>query len=195
LWARNFRAGFVITLTGAVVVAAANWSTLTSSNRSAGGVTSTSEVDDRLNLAATAIAAIKEKPFAGWGISRFIELNTYQHKQWSPDINWTRGYSIAAHHTELGITAELGVVGLVLWLAVLVLLVRRLIFALRVLPADRFCGRGLALVAAFTFASWEITGQTVDLRYFDFLNALVLLLVGIAVGYAERTASARKTTG
>jgi O-antigen ligase len=195
LWARNFRAGFVIALTGAVVVVAADWSALLSSDRPTGGVTSTNEVDDRLNLAATAIAAIKEKPIAGWGISRFIELNTYQHKQWAPGINWSRGYSVAAQHTELGITAELGMIGLGLWLAVLVLLVRRLIVAVRALPVDRFCGRGLALVAIFAFAGWEITGQTVDLRYFDFLNALVLLLAGIVVGWAERVPGAEQVSG
>ncbi|MGH3794572.1 MAG: O-antigen ligase family protein [Pseudonocardiaceae bacterium] len=191
LWARKFRAGFVITLIGAVVAVAADWSALTSSDRAAGGVASTSEVDDRLNLAATAIAAIKEKPFAGWGISRFIEFNTYQHKQWSPAIDWSRGYGIAAHHTELGITAELGVVGLVLWLAVLVLLVRQMIVAVRALPGDGLCGRGLALAAVLAFACWELTGQTVDLRYFDFLNALVFLLVGIVVGWADRVPRAR----
>lgn len=195
LWARNFRAGFAVTLGVAVLGVAANWSNLTSADRSAGGVGSTNEVDDRLNMAATSIAAIEDKPLHGWGIGRFTQLNTYQHKQWSPGIDWERGYGLAAHHTELAITAELGAVGLVLWLAILVLLVHRLVFALRALPDGGLCGRGLALVAVFAFACWLITGQTVDLRFFDYVNMLVLLLAGLAVGWAERVAPAGRESG
>jgi O-antigen ligase len=195
VWARNFRVGFVVTLAAAVATVALDWSTFTSSDRAAGGVASTNEVDDRLNIAATSIWAIEQKPIAGWGIGRFIQLNTYHHKQWSPEIKWERGYGIASHHNELGITAELGVIGLVLWLAVVVLVGHRLFVALRTLPVAGLCGRGLALIAAMGFVSWLVTGQTVDLRYFEFLNALVMLLVGIAVGAAERSRGAPGTTG
>lgn len=195
LWARNFRAGFALTLGAALLAVAVNWSNLTSADRSAGGVASTNEVDDRLNMAATAISAIEDKPLIGWGLGRFTQLNTYQHKQWSSGIDWERGYGLAAHHTELAITAELGAVGLALWLLVLALLLRQLVFAVRVLPAGGLCGRGLAIVALFTLGCWWITGQTVDLRFFEYLNALVLLLAGIVVGWAEREHSTRKETG
>jgi O-antigen ligase len=195
LWARNFRAGFVATLSAATIGVALNWSAFTSSDRAAGGVASTNEVDDRLNIAATSIWAIEQKPISGWGIGRFIEVNTYHHKQWAPQIKWERGYGIASHHNELGITAELGIIGLLLWLAVVVLVAQRLIFALRTLPPAGLCGRGLALVATLGFASWLVTGQTVDLRYFDYLNALVMLLVGVAVGAAERIRARQAALG
>ncbi len=55
----------------------------TSSDRDAGGVGSTSEVLDRLNTAATTFWAFDEKPLFGWGLGRFISVNTLHHQQWT----------------------------------------------------------------------------------------------------------------
>ncbi|MGH3933139.1 MAG: O-antigen ligase family protein [Pseudonocardiaceae bacterium] len=186
LWARNFRTGFVVTLAAVCLAIGVGWSTFTSDDRASGGVGSTSEIDDRLNIAATSIWAVGEKPVAGWGIGRFSQLNTYHHKQWSPAIDWERGYGLSSHHNELGIAAELGLVGVGLWLTVLGLVLWRLVQAIRVLPPDGICGRGLAVVALLAVLAWLAIGATVELRFFEFSNGLVLLLAGIAVGCAER---------
>jgi O-antigen ligase len=184
--AKGFRMGFVMTGVVAAAAVAVNWSTFTSSDRSAGGVGSPDELQDRLNTAETAIWAVQEKPLAGWGIGRFTAMNTYHHQQWAADVPWIRGFGIASHFNELGIAAELGLLGLALWLAVLFLLACGLFHAFRVLPADGLCGRRLALVAIMAFVVLVIAGLTVDLRFFDFPNAVVMLLVGIVVGWADR---------
>lgn len=186
--ARDLRRGFLIGLGAVVLGIAATWSDFTSADREAGGVASAGEVEDRLNSVATSIHALQEKPLTGWGIGRFAPVNTYQHQQWSPEVDWARGYGIASHFNELGIAVELGLVGLGLWLAVLVLIFRRLVMAVRLLPQGT-AGRNLALIALFSFIVLLVTGTTVDLRFFIFPNALVMLLVGIAVGYAERAAA------
>lgn len=191
--AKGFRTGFV--MTGAVVAAAVaiKWSAFTSSDRSAGGVGSPDELQDRLNTAETAIWAVQEKPLAGWGIGRFTAMNTYHHQRWAPDVPWIRGFGIASHFNELGIAAELGLLGLALWLAVLFLLACGLFHAYRVLPADGLCGRRLALVAIMAFVVLVIAGLTVDLRFFDFPNAVVMLLVGIVIGWADRLPADQST--
>jgi O-antigen ligase len=185
LFARRARAGFVVTIVVALAFIGLNWSTFTSSDRAAGGVGSTSEVDDRLNSIATSLWAIEQKPVFGWGIGRFTAVNTYQHRVWSPDIDFQRGYAISSHENELGIATELGLVGLALWLAVLVLLVLALVRALRRLPKGGLGGRPLALLAVVVFATWVVCGFTIDLRYCDFANLLVFLLAGAAVGVAD----------
>lgn len=185
IWAREFRVGFAALLVATVLAVGMNWSTFTSTDRGAGGVGSTDEVHDRLNMAATAIWAIEEKPVAGWGIGRFTVVNTYHHKQWSPEIQWERGYGFPAHHNELGIAAELGLVGVALWLGVLALVLCRLIRAARTLPAGGMCGRGLAIVALLAWGCWVLTASTVDMRFFEFPNALVWLLAGAVVGAAD----------
>ncbi|WP_250548705.1 O-antigen ligase family protein [Pseudonocardia sp. H11422] len=178
-----------VSLIGAMLLGvAANWATFTSSDRSAGGVGSSYEVEDRLNMIATAFWAIREKPLLGWGIGRFSEVNTYHHQQWSQEVSWKRGFGIVSHFNELGIAAELGIIGLALWLTINVLLARGLWQALLTLPAEGIVGRELAVIVSIIFGVWILTGFTADLRFFDFLALLILMLVGIVVGTAQRLA-------
>lgn len=173
----------MVVTTAAVAV---NWASFVSDDRDAGGVTSSHEIDDRLNMIATAWWALGEHPVLGWGIGRFISVNTYHHQQWSQDVPWFRGYGIVSHFNELGIATELGLIGLVLWLAILFLLSRSVLRAVRTLPREGVAGRDLAVLAAVVFFFWIITGLTVDLRYLGFMSALVMLLVGVVVGAADR---------
>ncbi len=191
--AQRFRGGFLSAIGAAVLAIGINWSDFTSADRESGGVASVGEVEDRLNSIATSIWAVLEKPFAGWGIGRFAQVNTYHHQQWSPDVEWSRGYGIASHLNELGITVELGLVGLGLWLAVLGLVLHRLVTAVRHL-SDGGPARGLALVALFSFCTLVVSGATVDLRFFIYPTALVMLLAGIAVGYSDRAVATRRRT-
>ncbi|BAH54045.1 O-antigen ligase family protein [Rhodococcus opacus] len=186
LYARGFRSGFVSGIVVSVLAVATNWSTFTSDDRQAGGVGSEGELLDRLNTLATSVWAVREEPLLGWGVGRFTALNTYHHTQWSSDTPWVRGFGIASHLNELGVVAELGLIGLVLWLVVLVLVCVKLIHAYRVLPAEGLCGRRLAFVAIMAFVVLVVTGLTVDLRFFDFPNAIVMLLAGVAIGFADR---------
>lgn len=180
------RPSFVATILTVGFAIGLNWGAFTSADRSAGGVASPFELSDRLNTIATSWWAVQERPVAGWGIGRFTHVNTYHHQQWSTEVEWRHGYGISSHLNELGIAVELGLVGLGLWLAVLFLVGRRLIRAVAHLPRDGLCGRDLAVVALIAYISLIVTGLTVDLRFFDFANALVMLMVGTAVGYADR---------
>ncbi|MBL1074065.1 O-antigen ligase family protein [Nocardia sp. 2] len=184
--AKGYRTGFVATAVGAVLAIALNWSTFTSKDRSAGGVASTNEVFDRLNANTTAVWAFAEKPWSGWGLGRFVSINTYHHQQWSPETPWNRGLGIPAHQNELGIMAELGIVGLLLWLTVIVLISYRLIRAFVDLPPDGMLGRPLAFIAGTAFLSLVMAGLFVDLRLFDYPNTMVFALAGAAAGVAER---------
>lgn len=186
LLAKGYRRGFIAALGLTATIVVANWSVFTSSDRAAGGIGSQAEVDDRLNMIQTAIWAFKQEPVAGWGIGRFVMVNTYHHQQWGPDVPWQRGYSISPHENEMGILAELGLVGLVLWLAVLVLIAYRLWNTYRTLPDRGLWGKPLALLAVTAFSILVCTGLTVDLRRFDFPTAIVFLLVGTAVGWSDR---------
>ncbi len=165
----------ILALAGAAVVV--NWTAFTGTNRAAGGVGSTVPVDDRLNMIATAIPAIRSQPLFGWGLGRFATVNTLYHEQWSPTVDWRNGYGRAAHETELGIGVELGLVGLGLWLAVLVLLLRQVLVAHR-----RAADPGASGIALLTVPALIIVGTTVDIRLLDFASILVFLLAGLAVG-------------
>ncbi|MGE3285940.1 MAG: O-antigen ligase family protein [Pseudonocardia sp.] len=175
---------------GSLLVVAA-YPILLSDDRNAGGLTSSYEIQDRLNMAATGWWALKQNPIVGWGIARFADVNTYHHKQWSQDVPWFRGYGIKAHINELGIAVELGLIGLALWVTILVLVGRKLKASIRALEngTGGFAGRELAVLFASIAALWVVVGLTVDLRYLSVANALTWLLAGVAVGMGERAAA------
>lgn len=189
--ARGYRTGFVVV--GALGTAAvlANWSTFTSSDRDAGGVGSTSEVLDRLNTAATTFWAFDEKPLFGWGLGRFITVNTLHHQQWTTSTPFDRGLGIAPHFNELGILSDLGLVGLVLWLVILAGLGARLVTAFRAVARDPQTDEertrtAVVVTGIIALVVMVTSGTTVDLRLFDLPVAATLLLTGLAVGQATR---------
>ena len=146
------------------------------------------EVHDRLNTIATSIWAFEQKPLTGWGIGRFAAVNTYHHQQYSPEIPWQRGFGISSHLDALGILVELGIIGLAFWIVVLVLIYTRLVRATRQLPAGEMYGRPLGLTALLCLVAQSTTGLTVDLRFFDFPNIIVMLLAGAAIGWQREQA-------
>jgi O-antigen ligase len=148
------------------------------------------EVQDRLNTVATSIWAFQQAPWTGWGIGRFPAVNTYHHQQWSPAIPWDRGLGIPSHLDSLGILVELGIVGLSLWLVLLALIYARLIGATRRLPARGLYGRAFGLTALLCLVAQSVTGLTVDLRFFDFPNIIVMLIAGAAIGRQQALARA-----
>ncbi|MBE7161131.1 MAG: O-antigen ligase family protein [Williamsia herbipolensis] len=189
--ARGYRTGFVVVGVLGSAAVLTNWSTFTSSDRDAGGVGSTSEVLDRLNTAATTFWAFDEKPLFGWGLGRFISVNTLHHQQWTTSTPFDRGLGIAPHFNELGILSDLGLVGLVLWLTILAGLAARLITAFRALARDPRTDdertRVTVVVTGIIALVVMVTsGTTVDLRLFDLPVVATLLLTGLAVGQARR---------
>ena len=185
--------GVFVGLIGAItVVIVLNWSTFTSSDRAAGGVDSKSEVWDRLNAIATSIWAVKREPWFGWGISRFVAVNSYDHQQWSNGVPWVNGLGIASHETELGILVELGLLGLLLWLCVLVPIIGLLVQAYRILPSAGLTGRRLAFVAISALGTQLVAGSFADLRLIDGPTCMVFLICGVAVGARDRELAARR---
>ena len=156
---------------------------------------SAGEVQDRLNTIQTSLWAVAQKPIAGWGIGRFQAVNTYHHQQWSPDTPWIRGYAISSHENELGILAELGLIGLTLWICVLALIAYRLWNAYRTLPDDDLCGKPLAVTAIIAVAIFVCCGTASDLRFFEFATATIFLLAGVAIGWSDRHKLAQAAAG
>jgi len=187
--ARGVLAGLIGTIT---LVIGLNWSTFTSSDRAAGGVGSVGEVWDRLNGIATSIWAFKREPWFGWGIGRFEAVNFYDHQQWSNDIPWSNGLGIASHETELGILVELGLLGLLLWLCVLVPIIGLLLQAYWILPSAGLIGRRLAFVAICAMATQIVSGSFADMRLIDGPSCMMFLICGMAVGARDRELAARR---
>jgi O-antigen ligase len=194
VFAAGWRRAFVVSGLLGLAAVAANASTFFSSDRSAGGVGSSNEVYDRLNIMATSLRAMAEHPFIGIGIGRFQVYNTYEHVTWSQEIDWNRGLGIISHENELGIGAELGIPGLLMWLAILVTVFWALWRAMHDLPRDTFLGAPLALVGGMAMTVLVVNGITVDLRVLDFASMIPFLYAGMVVGQLDRFNADRFTT-
>ena len=184
--AKKWRKGFIAGLCLVATVIVTNWSVFISTDREAGGVGSVDQIQHRLNINATALWAFTQKPLTGWGIGRFASVNTYHHQQWSPDTPWIMGWGDVSHQNELGILAELGLLGLVPWICVLALIAYRLWKAYRTLPEDDLCGRPLAVIAIMALAILFCACWSGELRYFDFAVGVIFFLAGTAIGWTDR---------
>ena len=185
--------GVCASLIGAItLVIGLNWAIFTSSDRAAGGVGSVGEVQDRLNGIVTSIWAFKREPWFGWGISRFQAVSFYDHQQWSNDVPWIRGLGSPSHETELGILVELGILGLLLWLCVLVSIIGLLVQAYWILPSAGLIGRPLAFVAICAMCTQIVSGSFADMRLIDGPTCMMFLICGIAVGVRDRELAARR---
>jgi O-antigen ligase len=192
LLVRGARSVFAGLIGAIVLVIGLNWSIFTSSDRNAGGVGSAGEVWDRLNAISTSIWAFKREPVFGWGISRFQAVNFYDHQQWSNAIPWANGLGIASHETELGILVELGLVGLLLWLCIIVPLIGLLLRTYWILPSSGLMGRRLAFLGISALATQIVSGAFADLRLLDFPICMVFLICGMVMGARDRELAARK---
>jgi O-antigen ligase len=191
--ARGWRKPFVVYLVLGAAGVVANASRFFSADRASGGIGSSNEIYDRLNIMATSLKALGEHPFLGIGIARFRSYNTSEHISWAQDINWERGRGIISHQNELGIAAELGLPGVILWVSALVGVLFLLYRAVRELPEGEFLGRPLAIVGAIAMIVLVANGMTVDLRILDFASLLPFLFAGMVVGQLERFRTTRPT--
>jgi O-antigen ligase len=191
VFAKGWRRPFVAFLGLGVAGVIANAPRFFSSDRSSGGIGSSNEIYDRLNIMATSLKAIGEHPFLGVGIGRFRVYNTHEHTTWSPEMDWNRGFGIISHQNELGIAAELGIPGVLLWISVVVGVLWLLWRAVRDLPQDSFLGTPLAVVGGGAMAILVTNALTVDLRILDFASMLPFLLAGMVVGQLERQHAGR----
>jgi O-antigen ligase len=182
---RGFRPVFVGVLLVLGIVIGANWQTFTSSDRTQGGVTSAQEAEARLNIIATGVWAIEQKPVFGWGIGRFVNVNTIHHKGWG-NAKWQHGYGLVSHETQIGIGAELGALGLGVWLLALIsigVVSRR---AWRALPRSGIASRWLVLCFWCVGIAWLVTSSLIDMRFFAGANALFFVWAGIVAALADR---------
>jgi O-antigen ligase len=184
---KGFRRWYIVILVGALGLAALNWQSFTSEDRSQGGVSSREEAQDRLNATATALWAVEEKPLFGWGLGRFPAVNTVHHQQWG-DTPWNRGYGIFPHDTQLGIAAELGGIGLALWLTIIGSMIVASVRAWRALPRSGLISRDFVVGAWCVGVAYLITASLIDIRFFSFANIVFFIFGGICAGLADRMA-------
>jgi O-antigen ligase len=178
----------LISLPLAIILIAgiANSPRLLSTDRREGGVAQVVEVDIRLALIKRSYYLFAEQPFTGVGLAQFIPSSIRAYKG---PVSFVEEESTPQfqHNHLLGVATELGVPGLLAYLTLIILILRRLKQLAGRLPDDGIMGNNLRITI---FAIWCVylnNNLFVEPSNNIFINAVPFLFAGIADGLYTRS--------
>jgi len=137
---------------------------------------------DRIELLTASLRTIQEKPLLGHGYGTFSVTERY----------YNRGKGApGSHNAWLTIAVELGLVGLMLYLAILADIFRVSLRLYNNLPAGEFLGKGFMVLSWCFLVIYIIEMQFAEIKYFYFPNSLFFAMAGIIHGiYQKRNETA-----
>lgn len=169
-----------------LIVAIVNAPRLLSTERREGGVAQVGEVYIRLALLQKSYFMFSEQPFTGIGLAQFVpsSIRSYRGPVFSVEEETP---SQLQHNHLLGIATELGIPGLLAYLTVIVLILRRLKQLAGKLPGTGLLGNNLRIAI---FAVWCVfleIGMFLEPSNNIFVNAVPFLFAGLADGLYARS--------
>ncbi|MCG6536846.1 MAG: O-antigen ligase family protein, partial [Syntrophales bacterium LBB04] len=154
---------------------------LLSTERRAGGVYQTAEVDIRLALLKKSFFIFTEHPFWGAGMAQFIPASTRLYKGRTPSNVEEVGGTFQHNHL-LGIATELGAPGLLAYLTFIILILRRLAQLAGKLPETGVMGNNLRIAIIAVWCVYLNNNLFVEPSNNIFINAAPFLFAGLADG-------------
>lgn len=157
---------------------------MASEERRTGGVAQVEEIGIRMALFERSLRIAAMSPFFGVGMGQFIPVSAG---------NFPGGSSLYALQSELqhfhllGLLAELGITGALLYIALVVLVFRRLYDLRRRLPAQGFDGGNMIVAISAVWVVYLTTNLFLEPSYCLFLNAVPFAFAGAADGMYVRS--------
>ncbi len=165
-----------------LVVAVLNMNNFLSDDRERGGMTDTGPVLLRIGLAQMSAEIVKEHPLFGVGFGHFRDYApSYARDPASPFYAF--GSTALEHNNLLSIAAETGLVGLALYVAMVVVLLRYSIRLYRKLPPGGagFVSRDLLVLYWILTAAYFVDGTFRETSDNPFANSLFFGLSAVPV--------------
>ncbi|MBA4369502.1 MAG: hypothetical protein C0403_17890, partial [Desulfobacterium sp.] len=162
-----------------LIVGIANSPRLLSTERREGGVAQVAEVDIRLALLKQSYFLFSERPLTGVGLAQFIPASSRSYKGPVP-VSVEEAGTTFQHNHLLGIATELGIPGIMVYLLLLFLILRRFKQLKGKLPDTGIMGNNLRVAI---FAIWCVylnNNLFVEPSNNIFINAVPFLFAGIA---------------
>lgn len=169
-----------------LIIGIANTPRLLSTERREGGVAQVQEVDIRLALMKQSYFMFSERPLTGIGLGQFIPASSRSYKGPVPWIVEESGTTFQHNHL-LGIATELGTPGLLAYLILIFLVLRRLMQLAGKLPETGIMGNNLRIAI---FAVWGVylnNNLFVEPSNNIFINAVPFLFAGLIDGLYTRS--------
>jgi O-antigen ligase len=140
-------------------------------------------VNDRIVSYSTALRMAGENPLWGVGFGKF----EYEWDNYSLEIEG--GFANpekVSHNTFLGLFAETGGIGLLLYLSILYQMIKMCYKTYKSIDKTRYLEKNIAVIAMAVSAMYILSGYVSDVRWSLMQNNLVFLFFGISASIAEQ---------
>jgi O-antigen ligase len=169
-----------------LIIGIANYPRLLSSERREGGVLQIQEVDIRMALLKKSYFMFSEQPFTGIGLAQFQPSSIRSYKGPIYAIE-EESASQLQHNHLLGMATELGIPGILTYLTLIILILRRIWKMAGKLPGTGIMGNNLRITI---FAIWCVfleISMFLEPSNNIFINAIPFLFAGLADGMYARS--------
>ncbi len=162
---------------------------LISPDRRAGGVYQVHEVSIRMALLERSFDFLKENPLTGIGLAQFIPVSVMTYRGRIPVVleEVTPQFQ---HNHLLGLAAETGLPGFLLYLALIILILSRIRQLRGKLPDKGIVGDNLRIIILAVWVVYLINNFFLEPSVNLFCNAAAFLFAGLADGMYTRAAYA-----
>jgi len=169
-----------------LIVGFVNAPRLLSTERREGGVAQVEEVSIRMALLKRSIFLFREQPIMGIGFAQFApsSIKSYKGPVTSLEVD---ALATLQHSHLVGIMTELGLLGLLAYLTLVVLVLRRLKQLAGKLPGTGIMGNNLRITILTIWCVFLNIGLFLEPSNNIFFNAVPFLFAGIADGLYTRS--------
>jgi len=186
IWSRRLRPWAIGMTLAAMVGLFLNWDNLSSEDRDKGGLATMNTVHYRVVLLYEAGEIFMDHPFFGVGFMNFQEAALdYRKARDVPffgHIDMGVGGKAISHNILITILAEQGLLGLLPYVFIFFLILRRSRQIYRRLPDSGMISRDYVVCVWCAIAAYFSNAMFLELRYFEYVNVLFFFIVGAMFG-------------
>jgi O-antigen ligase len=186
---RRFRPLAVGLILAAGVAVMLDWDNLSSEDRDKGGLGTMNTVEYRVMLLYETAEIFMDEPLFGVGFMNFEEAALQRRKPrdvpFFGHIDHGVGGIAVSHNILVTIIAEQGLTGLVPYLLIFMLMLRRAKAAYKRFPRNGLISRDYVVCVWCAIAAYISNSMFLEMRYFEYVNVLFFFLVGSMIGLDE----------
>ncbi|MBZ0270295.1 O-antigen ligase family protein, partial [bacterium] len=186
---RKFRPLAVGLILAAGVGVMANWDNLSGEDREKGGMGTMNTVEYRVMLLYETAEIFMDEPLFGVGFMNFEEAALQRRKPrdvpFFGHVDHGVGGIAVSHNILVTIIAEQGLTGIVPYVLIFVLMLRRAKAVYRRFPKKGLVSRDYVVCVWCAIAAYIANSMFLEMRYFEYVNVLFFFLIGGMIGLDE----------
>lgn len=172
--------GFALPVALVVVLLFTQGPRLLSSERRTGGVLELQEVFIRFALIQRSAEIFIDNPVTGIGLAQFLPFSFTEQRGRLPIP--ASAEETTQHNHLLGMLVEIGIIGLLAYLAIYVVIFRRFVQVSRWIPETGFLGSNFLLVGIIVWVVYLNNNMFIEPGYNIFLNSVPFMFGGMVDG-------------